>query len=129
MKYYPDTCGECGRIIPALEPATRVMQQYPSRGQSQKLALVCIDCKPLRRIPTTICRGCNRPLQLLTGFAGPYCGDQCFQRVRHGDVPSDLTCEYCGKSFTPKHRDARYCSRKCSEQGNRKKNQPDTPDL
>ena len=83
MKHKPDTCGECGRNIPALEPATRMMQQYPSRSQYQKLALVCLDCKPLHHIPVSICRGCSRPLLLLSGFAGPYCSDYCFQRARH----------------------------------------------
>jgi hypothetical protein len=86
MKHPPDTCGECGRIIKELEPATRIMQQYPSRRQSQMLALVCTDCRPLYSIPISTCRGCNRPLRLLSGFAGPYCNDRCFQRVRHGGV-------------------------------------------
>ena len=84
MKHNPDTCGECGRNIPELEPATRLMQQYPSRSQFQKLALVCLDCKPLHHIPVSICKGCSRPLLLLSGFAGPYCSDHCFQRARHG---------------------------------------------
>ena len=86
MKHYPETCGECGRIIPELEPATRMMQQYPSRRRSQKLELVCIDCMPQHRSPISTCKGCNRPLRLLSGFAGPYCNDRCFQRARHGGV-------------------------------------------
>jgi hypothetical protein len=121
MRYCPDTCGECGRIIPELEPATRIMQQYPSQRQSHKLALVCTDCKPLHRIPTSTCRGCNRPLRLLSGFAGPYCNDRCFQQARHGGVLSNRTCEYCGESFTPKRSDVQYCSAKCRELGCRKK--------
>ena len=86
MKYYPETCGECGRIIPELEPATRMMLQYPSRRRSQKLELVCSDCMPLHSSPISTCKGCNRPLRLLSGFAGPYCSDRCFQRVRCGEV-------------------------------------------
>ena len=117
MRHYPDTCGECGRIIQELEPATRIMQQYPSRRQSQKLALVCIDCKPLHRIPITTCRGCNRPLRLFSGFAGPYCSDRCFQQALHGGVLSNRTCEYCGESFTPNRSDAQYCSTKCRVHG------------
>ena len=79
MKQHPDTCSECGRNIPELEPATRVMMSYPSRSRTQNLTLVCIDCLPLHRKPITTCKGCNRPLRLFSGFAGPFCSDQCFQ--------------------------------------------------
>ena len=93
MKHYPDTCSECGRIIPELEPATLMMKRYPSRSRSQNLALVCIDCMPLHRSPLTTCKGCNRPLRLLTGFAGPFCSDRCFQRARRGRISSAVLSE------------------------------------
>jgi len=89
MKQHPDTCGICSRIIPELEPATRMMMRYPSRSQSQNLVLVCIDCMPLPHIPISMCHGCNRPLRLLSGFTGPFCSERCLQRARRESDSAD----------------------------------------
>jgi len=91
MNQQPDICDVCGRVIPELEPATRMMMRYPSRSQSQNVALVCIDCMSIPHIPISTCKGCNRPLRLLSGFIGPFCSERCFQRARCGSVSDDKT--------------------------------------
>ena len=68
------------RSIPELEPATRIMQQYPSRRQSQKLTLVCTDCRPLYIASPFLPAGCNRPLRLLSGFMAGFSVD-LYQRL------------------------------------------------
>jgi len=58
-----------------------------------------------------------------------YCSYQCYWESLKGQDRGgkiELTCQYCGKKFKVekhfyKHRNAKFCSRKCASKGRRKK--------
>jgi hypothetical protein len=71
-----------------------------------------------------LCRGCGRWM-FLTGHDSAVfrcCSARCYKRASRKRTKgrlSDVTCNGCGESFTPKRADARYCSSACRQRAYR----------
>lgn len=73
-----------------------------------------------------ICKGCGREFytQIATKKYCLYslCGNRGYQKEltqRRHEARKDMVCPVCGKTFTPKRSDAKYCSNACRQKAYR----------
>lgn len=132
-----------GGVIPdnelAVKISARVSGEIKPRQGTTRAELLCLDCvekylpwvfdKPTKDAPLSPapCLGCGRPLALIgygliklfPGMNPPIytnrlvCSNRCRVKYNRGSNLPDRNCQHCGKPFTPKRKDAKFCSVKC----------------
>jgi hypothetical protein len=98
---------------------------------------VCGECKTKYRYDPwndpKPCIGCGRSVYNLWDWKGRYvvCSGACEPAARakrardlRAKSREGLTCEQCGKSFTPPRNDAKFCSSACRQQAYRNRCRP-----
>lgn len=79
--------------------------------------LLCFSCSYERRRrgdeQLRLCRQCRQPRHVLSDFPYPACSQTVCNGCRIEKKRQPLPCGHCGKPFTPKRSDARYCSGRC----------------
>lgn len=81
---------------------------------------VCEDCgfdKEPKATKTVECVGCGRRLLMSEFFDTDVCSDRCYNRKLRARrrAMARATCLRCSSSFTPKRKDACYCSGACKQ--------------
>lgn len=98
-------CAYCGRDF---KPPRTLSRQ---RFCSIKCADLAKEKEPERRCANPRCRRTFRRSTTGNQF---YCSAACRQRCGHV-ATYDLTCHWCGSSFTGKRRDAKFCGSRCRD--------------
>src|SRR5208337_632246 len=125
------TCELCKRELTPDETAYRCFLSKAGWGRA-RLSSLCGTCQDKERAylwgfrPSEPCHNCGRPVAITFKRRKPpkhlACGEKCritlYNRnalARRRKVPQPATCEGCGSKFTPKRRDAKWCSTACKQ--------------
>lgn len=143
------TCGACAKALAPDEPVWRIRRKYdgtrveiaydirpPIYETEAIVAPICASCWHNEHQQTRIalsgpCNGCGRTVHLtlkalkkwLAHGRRIYCCEDCISLSVPEPAVFTKTCENksCGKSFTPRRLDARFCSGACRVTASREK--------
>jgi len=142
--HYGKVCGVCGKEFGSAVWRDRIATGHdwsPWRRQKYWIVPVCGECKtrdewgfgdPWIDKPRP-CVGCGRSVYNRWNWKGQYAvrSNACepaARAKRARDLSAKrregMTCEQCGKDFTPPRDDAKFCSSSCRQQAYRERSRP-----